>query len=103
MRSIEGSIRSFVASKRQSEVLSLRREIVHEVNSHIQEELDDWGFQLVNLQINDISFDEAIMRYINGLDPTFMQIHNEVLYNEWVDITRGRRNLPGATIRARHD
>ena len=62
VRSIEGSIRSFVASKRQSEVLSLRREIVHEVNSHIQEELDDWGFQLVNLQINDISFDEAIMR-----------------------------------------
>ena len=41
------------------------------------------------------------LRYINGLDPTFMQIHNEVLYNEWVDITRGRRNLPGATIRDR--
>ncbi len=41
------------------------------------------------------------LRYINGLDPTFMQLHNEVLYNEWVDITRGRRNLPGATIRDR--
>lgn len=62
VRSIEGSIRAFVASKKQSEVLSLRREIVNEVNSHIQEELDDWGFQLVNLQINDISFDEAILR-----------------------------------------
>ena len=64
VRSIEGSIRSLVASKKQSEseVLSLRREIVNEVNSHIQEELDDWGFHLVNLQINDISFDEAILR-----------------------------------------
>lgn len=62
VRSVEGSIRAFVAGKRQSEVLGLRKEIVHEVNSHIQEELGDWGFQLVNLQINDISFDEAIMR-----------------------------------------
>ena len=41
------------------------------------------------------------LRYINGLDPTFMQLHDEVLYNEWVDITRGRRDLPGATIRDR--
>lgn len=62
IRSIEGSIRSFVAIKKQSEILALRREIVDEVNSHIEHELQDWGFHLVNLQINDISFDEAIMR-----------------------------------------
>jgi regulator of protease activity HflC (stomatin/prohibitin superfamily) len=62
VRSIEGSIRSFVATKRQSEVLSLRKEIVGEVNSHIEDELHDWGFHLINLQVNDISFDEAIMR-----------------------------------------
>lgn len=62
VRSVEGSIRSFVAIKRQSEILSLRREIVHEVKSHIDDELNDWGFHLINLQINDISFDEAIMR-----------------------------------------
>lgn len=62
VRSIEGSIRAFVALKKQSEVLSLRSEIVHEVNAHIDEELNDWGFHLINLQINDISFDEAIMR-----------------------------------------
>lgn len=62
IRSIEGSIRSYVAIKKQSEILALRGEIVDEVNSHIEEELQDWGFHLVNLQINDISFDEAIMR-----------------------------------------
>ena len=39
------------------------------------------------------------LRYINGLDPTFMQLYDETLYNEWVDITRGRRDTPGATIR----
>ena len=41
------------------------------------------------------------LRYINGLDPTFMQLYDETLYNEWVDITRGRRDTPGATIRDR--
>ena len=41
------------------------------------------------------------LRYINGLDPTFMQLHDEALYDEWVDITRGRVAAPGATIRDR--
>jgi regulator of protease activity HflC (stomatin/prohibitin superfamily) len=62
IRSIEGSIRAYVAMKKQSEILTLRGEIVHEVNAHIEEELNDWGFHLINLQINDIAFDEAIMR-----------------------------------------
>jgi regulator of protease activity HflC (stomatin/prohibitin superfamily) len=62
IRSIEGSIRSYVALKKQSEILALRREIVDEVNSYIEHELQDWGFHLVALQINDISFDEAILR-----------------------------------------
>jgi regulator of protease activity HflC (stomatin/prohibitin superfamily) len=62
VRSIEGSIRSYVALKKQCEILALRREIVDEVNSYIEHELQDWGFHLVALQINDISFDEAIMR-----------------------------------------
>jgi len=62
VRSIEGSIRAFVATRRQGEILTLRKEIVDEVNKHIDEELRDWGFHLLNLQVNDISFDEAIMR-----------------------------------------
>lgn len=62
IRSIEGSIRSYVALKKQSQILALRREIVDEVNSYIEHELQDWGFHLVALQINDISFDEAILR-----------------------------------------
>ena len=62
IRSIEGSIRSYVAVKKQCEILALRRELVDEVNSNIEQELQDWGFHLVALQINDISFDEAILR-----------------------------------------
>lgn len=62
IRSIEGSIRSFVATKKQSEILTLRQDIVHAVVEHLEESLSHWGFHLLDLQINDISFDEAIMR-----------------------------------------
>lgn len=62
IRSIEGSIRAFVATKKQSEILVLRHEIVHAVTEHLEESLNHWGFHLLDLQINDISFDEAIMR-----------------------------------------
>lgn len=62
VRSVEGSIRAFVATKAQSEILTVRHEIVNAVKAHIDEELCDWGHHLINLQINDISFDEAIMR-----------------------------------------
>ena len=62
VRSVEGSIRAFVATKKQSEILVLRKDIVDEVNLNIQHELNDWGYHLYNLQINDIYFDEAIVR-----------------------------------------
>ncbi|MDX2135218.1 MAG: SPFH domain-containing protein [Saprospiraceae bacterium] len=61
-RVVEGSIRSFVANKRQQEVLSLRREITEAVKANIDNMLAEWGFHLIDLQINDITFDEEVMR-----------------------------------------
>jgi len=62
VRSLEGSIRAFVATKKQAEVLSLRGEIVHEVKGQLDNTLESWGYHLIDLQLNDITFDEAIMR-----------------------------------------
>lgn len=62
IRTIEGSIRSFVATKKQSEILSLRTEIVLEVKSQLDHTLEDWGYHLLDLQLNDIAFDETIMK-----------------------------------------
>ncbi len=62
IRTVEGSIRGFVATKKQSEVLSLRREIVEDVKEQIDQTLEGWGYHLIDLQLNDITFDEAIMR-----------------------------------------
>ncbi len=60
-RTIEGTIRSFVATKKQAEILGLRKEIVEYVKEQIDHLLEDWGYHLLDLQINDITFDQAIM------------------------------------------
>lgn len=62
IRTIEGSIRSYVATKKQAEILSLRTEIVKEVKSQLDHHLEGWGYHLLDLQLNDIAFDEAIMK-----------------------------------------
>lgn len=61
IRTIEGNIRSFVATKRQAEVLGLRREIVQYVKVEIDHTLEEWGYHLQDLQINDITFDKMIL------------------------------------------
>lgn len=61
VRTIEGNIRAFVATKRQSEILGLRRDIVEFVKEHVDASLEEWGYHLQDLQINDITFDQAIM------------------------------------------
>jgi len=60
-RTIEGSIRAFVATKKQAEILGLRKEIVEFVKDQIDHSLEDWGYHLLDLQINDITFDQAII------------------------------------------
>ena len=62
VRTIEGNIRAFVATKRQSEILGLRRDIVEFVKEHVDASLEEWGYHLQDLQINDITFDEAIIK-----------------------------------------
>ncbi|MBK9283465.1 MAG: SPFH domain-containing protein [Sphingobacteriaceae bacterium] len=62
VRSIEGSVRAFVATKKQAEVLSLRRDIVDAVKDQLDQILEGWGYHLIDLQLNDITFDEEVMR-----------------------------------------
>lgn len=62
IRTIEGSIRGFVATKKQAEILSLRNEIVESVKYNIDDVLEKWGYHLQDLALNDITFDEAITK-----------------------------------------
>jgi regulator of protease activity HflC (stomatin/prohibitin superfamily) len=61
VRTIEGNIRSYVATRKQAEVLGLRREIVEYVKVEIDVTLESWGYHLQDLQINDITFDKLIL------------------------------------------
>jgi regulator of protease activity HflC (stomatin/prohibitin superfamily) len=61
IRTIEGNIRSFVATKKQAEILALRKEIVEYVKAEIDVQLESWGYHLQDLQINDITFDKLIL------------------------------------------
>ncbi|MGN6394760.1 MAG: SPFH domain-containing protein [Mucilaginibacter sp.] len=62
IRTVEGSIRAFVATKRQSEVLILRREITEHVKEQLDVILEGWGYHLQDLQLNDITFDDVVMK-----------------------------------------
>jgi prepilin-type processing-associated H-X9-DG protein len=60
VRSVEGSTRGFVAKMKQAEILGLRGEIVAEVKENLDASLESWGYHLLDLQLNDITFDQAI-------------------------------------------
>lgn len=62
VRSVEGSVRAFVATKKQSEVLLLRRDIVEAIKDQLDQTLEEWGYHLIDLQLNDITFDEEVIR-----------------------------------------
>ena len=62
IRSVEGAVRAFVATKKQSEILQLRTEIILHVKEQLDIQLEGWGYHLIDLQINDITFDEVIVK-----------------------------------------
>jgi len=62
IRTIEGSIRAYVATKKQADVLTLRRDIVEHVKEQLDTVLETWGYHLQDLQLNDITFDDVILK-----------------------------------------
>jgi regulator of protease activity HflC (stomatin/prohibitin superfamily) len=60
-RTIEGAIRSYVANLKQSEILGLRSEIVVHVKEQLDPTLASWGYHLIDMQLNDITFDQVII------------------------------------------
>src|ERR1700761_4050924 len=62
IRTVEGSIRAFVATKKQADVLVLRKDIVEHVKAQLDTILETWGYHLQDLQLNDITFDDVVMK-----------------------------------------
>jgi regulator of protease activity HflC (stomatin/prohibitin superfamily) len=58
---VEASVREFVATKKQAEVLGLRQDIVSHAKHTLDAQLASWGYTLVDLTVNDIAFDSEVM------------------------------------------
>jgi len=57
---VEASVREFVATRKQGEVLGLRTEIVSHAKETLDEQLLGWGYTVVDLQITELSFDAEV-------------------------------------------
>jgi regulator of protease activity HflC (stomatin/prohibitin superfamily) len=60
-RTIDGSIRQFVATRRQSEILGMRAEIVDHTKKNLDEVVSSWGYVVRDIQITDMTFDKEII------------------------------------------
>jgi regulator of protease activity HflC (stomatin/prohibitin superfamily) len=64
---VEASVREFVATKKQAEVLGLRGEIVNHAKENLDEQIGSWGYLLVDLTVNDIQFDATVMESMSAV------------------------------------
>ncbi len=60
-KTLEGMVRSYIAGKPQTEILGLRTELVNYIQEHIKTQLQNWGYIVHDVQLNDITFDNVIM------------------------------------------
>src|ERR1700704_5600993 len=60
-RTIDGSIRQFVATTKQSDILGMRAEIVEHTNRNLDEGVLAWGYVVRDIQITDMTFDKEII------------------------------------------
>ena len=58
---VEASVREFVATKKQADVLGLRTEIASHAKETLNQQLGEYGYTLLDLAINDITFDPEVM------------------------------------------
>src|SRR5579863_5539126 len=60
-RTIDGSIRQFVATTKQSDILGMRAEIVDHTKKNLDEVVLAWGYVVRDIQITDMTFDKEVM------------------------------------------
>jgi regulator of protease activity HflC (stomatin/prohibitin superfamily) len=60
-RTIDGSIRQFVATTLQADILAMRAEIVDHTKRTLDEVVSSWGYVVRDIQITDMTFDHEIM------------------------------------------
>src|SRR5260370_5921251 len=59
-RTIDGSIRQFVATTLQADILAMRAEVVDHTKRTLDEAVSSWGYVVRDIQITDMSVDKVI-------------------------------------------
>ena len=60
-RTIDGSIRQFVSTTKQAQILGMRTEIVEHTKKNLDEVVSSWGYVVRDIQITDMTFDREII------------------------------------------
>lgn len=60
-RTIDGSIRQFVATTKQADILGMRAEIVEHTKKNLDEVVLNWGYVVRDIQITDMTFDKEVI------------------------------------------
>src|SRR5579871_56791 len=60
-RTIDGSIRQFVATTKQADILGMRAEIVEHTKRNLDEVVLAWGYVVRDIQITDMTFDKEVI------------------------------------------
>ncbi|MBI3776191.1 MAG: SPFH domain-containing protein [Gammaproteobacteria bacterium] len=57
---LEDETRSYVATKRQAEMIGISQEVVFRIKANVDARIERWGYRVEDLRYNNIHFDEII-------------------------------------------
>jgi|KBSMisStaDraftv2_1062788.scaffolds.fasta_scaffold14240_4 regulator of protease activity HflC (stomatin/prohibitin superfamily) len=61
-RLLEDETRSYVASRRQAEMIGISQDVVHRIKANVDARIEGWGYRVEDLRYNNIRFDEVITK-----------------------------------------
>jgi len=61
-RLLEDETRSYVATKRQAEMIGISQEVVLRIKSNVDARIEEWGYRVTDLRYNNIHFDEIVTK-----------------------------------------
>lgn len=59
---LEDETRSYVATKRQAEMIGISQDVVFRIKSNVDARIEGWGYRIEDLRYNNIHFDEIITK-----------------------------------------
>lgn len=91
-RAIEAAIRSFVAQQEQNTILGMRSSIVTYVKQLLDNFISDWGYNIHDIQITDMVFNEEVMRSMDQVvaSKNIKEANTnigaaQVMFNKWAE------------------